>query len=556
MPLGSPTLSPSPTPHPMATARPPATITLLPPPTLHPTPLPTIVIPMLSMALTETVALTSTPAPTPAVWDLPERVVPEPFGVEIHFTRASQNELDFLAAGGFRWVRMDMFWHTIETVPGRYDFSAYDVLVREMTRRGIRIVFILDYGNLLYDHGFPPTSPGGRAAFARFAAAAARRYRGKGILWEIWNEPNLDHFWTPEANAHDYGTLALQTIGAIRRADPTALVVAPALAGYEVAFWQTLGEMGLFSKVDALTVHSYGVQTPEALTGPLLDLRALIRRHSPHWTPPILSGEWGFASTAGGYTEGQQAQFLARQWLVNLLHDMDLSIWYDWRDDGLDPHDPEHNFGTVRNDYTVKPAYRAARTLTTHLAGYRFLRRVPLAREDDYLLLFHSAGRTALATWTTGEAHTVILPISVTEVAGVGMTGDTHTIESEGQGLAVAITESPRYLLFRADQAPAALGSWRPKDTIHDVPMGAEATIPVVMTPGEGMPLYGDLEVWIDGTLRGRTEVHARPLEETLVRVPVDLAGVTGATAAEVRWMVEGQPMAELQRAAIWVVGE
>ncbi len=55
----------------------------------------------------------------------------------------------------------------------------------------IRIVFILDYGNDLYGGGNAHHFDAGRAAFARFAAAAARHYRGKGIIWEIWNEPNL-----------------------------------------------------------------------------------------------------------------------------------------------------------------------------------------------------------------------------------------------------------------------------------------------------------------------------------------------------------------------------
>ncbi|MBN1248503.1 MAG: cellulase family glycosylhydrolase [Anaerolineae bacterium] len=540
---------PSPSPSPTPTVTPAPTITPLPPPTLHPTPLPTIVIPM----LTRTAPMTRVAGTLPELWTLPERVVPEPFGVEIHFTRASQNELDYLAAGGFRWIRMDMFWHTIETDLGRYTFAAYDSLVEEMNRRGIRIVFILDYGNPLYDHGYPPTSPGGQAAFASFAAIAAKRYRDKGIVWEIWNEPNVDHFWVPEANAQAYGELALRTIAAIRSADPTALVVAPATSGYDYPFWHALGKMGLFTKVDAVTVHSYGVRTPEELTGPLLKLRALVNGYSPGWKVPVLSGEWGFYSTEGGYTEGQQGQLLARQWLVNLMHDIDLSIWYDWRDDGLEPDNPEHNFGTVHNDYTVKPAYRAAQTIATHLEGYQFLRSVPLERPDDYLLLFGDGARTAFAMWTTGIEHTVILPVSVYEVAGVNMVGDPYPIESEGEGLAVSLSSSPRYLLFRGDQAPAYLGGWRPLDTINCLTRGPDATIPVVISPYESMPLYGELQVWARGALRGSASVRVEPLMEARVRVPVDLDGLTGNVPAELRFVLQNPAMADLQTAAIWL---
>lgn len=540
---------PSPSPSPTVTTTPTPTRTPLPPPTLHPTTLPTIVIPM----LTRTAPMTTTPAPHPEVWHLPERVVPEPFGVEIHFTRTTQEEMDYLASSGVRWIRMDIFWHTIETAQGRYDFSAYDVLVRELNRRNMRAVFILDYGNPLYDNGYPPTSPGGRAAFARFAAVAARRYRGNGIIWDIWNEPNLDHFWVPEANADAYADLALETVDAIRGADPTALIAAPAMAGYQRDFWHTLGRRGLFAKLDAITVHSYGVRTPEELTVPFLDLRALINSYSPTWKVPILSGEWGFASTTNGYSEGQQAQFLTRQWLVNLMHDINVNIWYDWRDDGLEPDNPEHNFGIVHNDYSVKPAFQAAQTLNTELAGYRFLRRVPLTRPEDYLLIFENEGRVAFAMWTTDHKHPILLPISVYDVAGVGMTGDPYPIESEGEGLEVPISQSPRYLLFREDQAPTYLGGWRPRDTINCLPQGSDTSVPVVFDLRHGMPMYGRLELWAQERLRGSAAIQVEPLITKQVRVPVDVTGLSGNVEAELRLVMPDAAMAELHTAAIWL---
>ena len=68
---------------------------------------------------------TPTLTPTPEVWDLPAPVIPEPFGVQVHFMHPNAREVGRLAAGGFRWVRMDLFWNEVERSPGRYDFSAY-----------------------------------------------------------------------------------------------------------------------------------------------------------------------------------------------------------------------------------------------------------------------------------------------------------------------------------------------------------------------------------------------------------------------------------------------
>ena len=57
-------------------------------------------------------------------------------------------------------------------------------------RRGIRPVFILDYGNPLYDNGLAPQTDEARQAFARFAAAGAARFKGRGVVW-VLSRPDL-----------------------------------------------------------------------------------------------------------------------------------------------------------------------------------------------------------------------------------------------------------------------------------------------------------------------------------------------------------------------------
>src|SRR4051794_22155318 len=97
----------------------------------------------------------------------------------------------------------------------------------------------------------------------------------------------------------------------------------------------------------------------------------------------------------GGYTEQQQADYLARQWLINLSQDVRLSIWYDWHDDGPDPRENEHHFGTVHHDYRAgqspvyepKASYVAAEKLIDELRGFIFTKRIPLGSDGDYCLL-------------------------------------------------------------------------------------------------------------------------------------------------------------------------
>src|SRR3989442_4646158 len=122
--------------------------------------------------------------------------IPEGIGVNIHFTDPKPGEMKMLAAAGFRWVRMDFYWQRTEVAKGRYDFTPYDRLMNQLDQYNIRALLILDYANKLYDDGVAPYTDEGRRAFAQWAAASAQHFRGRGILWEIYNEPNIG-FWTP-----------------------------------------------------------------------------------------------------------------------------------------------------------------------------------------------------------------------------------------------------------------------------------------------------------------------------------------------------------------------
>ncbi|MEN6601658.1 MAG: cellulase family glycosylhydrolase [Bryobacteraceae bacterium] len=157
-------------------------------------------------------------------------------GVNIHFTDPRPGEMEMLAAGGFRWVRMDFHWASIEKEKGVYDFSAYEQLLAALKPYGIRALFILDYTNKFYDDDLPPHTEEGRQAFARFAAAAVKHFQDKSILWEMWNEPNIKQFWKPAPNAEDYSKLALVVGKAIRAAAPRERYIGPATSRIDMPF--------------------------------------------------------------------------------------------------------------------------------------------------------------------------------------------------------------------------------------------------------------------------------------------------------------------------------
>lgn len=398
---------------------------------------------------------------------LPQSGTIDGLGVNIHFTDARPGEMEMLAEGGFRWVRMDLAWARTEREKGRYDFSAYDRLLTALRPHQILALFILDYSNSLYEEEQSVATDAGRRAYARWAAAAAAHFRGQGILWEIWNEPNISGFWKPEPNVEDYAAMALAAARAIRDAAPGEAIIGPATSTIDLEFLEGCFKVGLLEWWDAVSVHPYRRSAPESAAVEYHRLRQLIARYAPaDKSIPIVSGEWGYSSVWDGFDPAGQGELLARQWLTNLSQDIPVSIWYDWHDDGRDPHEAEHHFGTVEHQeyrnrqplYDAKPAYLAAKTLTATLVGYRFSKRIATGNHASYALLFQKGDRQRLAVWTTGSEPTKVkIPSRDSRFERISHTGERRSLISATDGyLEVTVTDAPQYLIAATAQAVPA----------------------------------------------------------------------------------------------------
>jgi hypothetical protein len=382
---------------------------------------------------------------------LPELKIPDGFGVNIHFT-GEPKDLDLIRDGGFKFIRMDFSWSGIEREKGVYNFelTGYDTLTAGCIKRGIRILYILDYSNRLYETEQSVRTDAGRTAFAAFAEASAKRYAGKNILWEIWNEPNIKQFWSPQPGVDDYCKLVEAAASKIKQADPTGLVVAPATSTIPFDWLESCFKKGLLNHIDALTVHPYRPKNPETVIKDYARLRELITRYATQGkNVPIFSGEWGYSNVNWDNTRlsnVQQAEYLARMFLINLYQNVPVSIWYDWKNDGPDPNEREHNFGTVERDLSHKAAYAAALTITKNLSGYSIKERLDTGSENDFVFKLSNGKNQAIAFWTTGQEHEISLPVSGSAKL-VNMVGCTSNLTLTDNYKA-KISQSPQYLIL------------------------------------------------------------------------------------------------------------
>lgn len=412
---------------------------------------------------------------------LPEPGTLDGLGVNIHFTEPQPGELEMIRAAGFRWVRMDFSWAATEPQPGRYDFAKYDSLLAALEKAGLRAYFILDYGHprfgkqaggnaeadlirkagrqekegraaagasvpdflpSLEQHPFTSRAgtPEFRDAFAKWAVAAVGHFKGRGIVWELWNEPNIAGFWKPKPDVQHYIALAKTVAAALEKAGLRTksrnfppgtkreaageCLVGPATSVIDLPFLDACFAAGLLEVFDAISVHPYRQGAPESVAEEYRALRLLIRRHcaadalplgtfdpsrpNPARRIPILSGEWGWSAAWPSLgkdeaaREATQAKYLPRMFLTNVSNDIPLSIWYDWRDDGDDPKEAEHRFGIVRRKPTgdakqpfePKPAYTAMKVMCEELKGMKFSKELAMP-DFAHTMLFSSEERGA-----------------------------------------------------------------------------------------------------------------------------------------------------------------
>lgn len=341
--------------------------------------------------------------------------IPKGVGVNIHFTGAPTKDLDLIKNAGFNMARTDLKWDVVERTKGQYNWTEYDQLVNGLLSRGITPYLILDYNNPIYGAGAMDGIRGSTQiqGFTNFAKAAAAHYKGKKIIFEIWNEPNLGSiFWRPTENVTDYMNLVKSVSPAMKAADPNCVVVAPGVAFIANTFdyLKQCLQQGLLNYVDGLSVHPYKNENPEDGTVDYLytELRNILGQYGKR-DFPILGGEFGFSTTWSNVrNETNQAQFLVRQLIMHDYYNVPVSIVYDFRNDGTDPNNAEHNFGILRNDYSQKPAYTAIKAMRSALAGYTYSKKLSSGSSDYIYEYTNSSGKMA-AAWTTGGSHSATI---------------------------------------------------------------------------------------------------------------------------------------------------
>jgi len=165
---------------------------------------------------------------------------------------------------GANWVRVHCSWADVQRTPNA-DPSTWDWGCPDQAMAAARQGF-----HVMYGMGYAPSwANGGRstnyaptgefvAAWAHYCAELMRRYRGLGVVYEVWNEPNLDIFFM--GSFEDYVNLVRSASQALRAEDPTGRLSGPETSNLNTPgreSWHADAVSRLGSMFDVVTTHWY-----------------------------------------------------------------------------------------------------------------------------------------------------------------------------------------------------------------------------------------------------------------------------------------------------------
>lgn len=170
---------------------------------------------------------------------------------------------------GFRWSRWHPHMNWADIQPDGPDTWKYpDEKIKGLAEHGFSVVAVL-YGkpkwafaskddNLPKDMAWPAADPrwddlSHVTAWDRFVTETVRHHAADPIVWEIENEPELDHW----ADKDVYAKFTIRTARLIRQANPKAVVIQNSMWPGPTPFQREFFKRGGAKPIDVFTWHDY-----------------------------------------------------------------------------------------------------------------------------------------------------------------------------------------------------------------------------------------------------------------------------------------------------------
>jgi len=296
-------------------------------------------------------------------------------GVGIHPTSYSLDSTqltELLKKYKIQITRYDYPWSQVELKKGIYTVpnKKLDELVTIADSNNIETILILGSKNKLYGDERPVTEEE-RQAFANYAAWVAERFKGKKVIYEIWNEwpygaKNQNFDPAGKLSAQLYVKLVASASTAILAKDPGAKIIAGSLnplnKGYS-SWTDNIFKLNILKYINGFSIHPYNYQNdtiaqPQYNIDVLDALQDRLKKITGVSTYiPFYVTEFGYPDYNGGvyFSPSQRKEFI-ENYFVSLSQKpfVKSALWYDFINDGDDKNIKEFNFGLLDSSYHEK----------------------------------------------------------------------------------------------------------------------------------------------------------------------------------------------------------
>jgi hypothetical protein len=352
--------------------------------------------------------------------------------------------------GAVRLWDSGVSWREIETADGVFDFSRLDTEVDSARSHHAKVLLVLGqtprfhsrHPRWLGSYGRGAASMPFKSSWIRYVRKVVRRYQGRYVDYQVWNEANVSGYWN--GTARQMAKLTRWTSRVVARNDPRAKVVAPALATrlsgqrrWLRTFYGTrVGGRDVAAYVDIVSLNLYPLakQGPEQSAALLDASRTMLGRagvHKPIWNTEINYGLLG-GGTARNITRAKEAAYVGRTLVLNADRNVKRMFWYAW--------DLQHLANTqltFANGTTMTSAGIAYEVVRGWLLGAR-TRGCSRDRRSTWTCELRRGGGTSRIYWN--PAHRVTVHTVRSARVAVDLRG--HRTRIRG-GKAVDVGQSP-----------------------------------------------------------------------------------------------------------------
>jgi len=325
------------------------------------------------------------------------------FGYSCHWAASRYSDaidggIEVAHKAGVGWMRDEYSWASTEKEKGKYQVSdAFTKYVDKMEEQDIKLLFILSFGNALYDGlNSVPYTEEGLKGWADYCAFMARTLKDKAEFFEVWNEYNLALF-NDNAEVADnkhYYTLLKTTYDAVKSVAPELPLCGFATAGLSTGLMTETFEQGGAECIEGASYHLYHSGIDPTKTTYFRD-HSTVRDVCDNYKPELKT-----FLTETGYSATDVDRYLHARYDVTAFvlsqenNTLDHFFIYDYICDGNNGDDKENNFGvleaksqTYRVPFSARPAFISISAMNNILGTPDYVEKI--SAQDNTAFAYH-----------------------------------------------------------------------------------------------------------------------------------------------------------------------